>query len=131
MALVDIDAILRGSSRPGLDRCRRLGVLALRVADLTPRVAAVPAKRELSLGQVVHAQMEKLIDGSSAASDDSVDAQVHVAVRRVLIVADGQTVERGKELGEILRGGCPDVGFHEFTAVGRERRDAGFLGLHR
>lgn len=83
---------LEGAGEGSLKRGALLGggldVLALGVADLAARFAAVPSQGELALAEVVHAQVEELHGERTAARGDGVDSQVHVAVRGELVVAD-------------------------------------------
>lgn len=99
----------------------RGGVLALGAADLAARVAAVAAQGEVAAGEVVHAQVEELDGGAAAAGDDGVDAQVHVAIRGEVVVAYGQAVHAGEELGKVPGGGGTGVGLGEFMVVGGQR----------
>lgn len=65
-----------------------LNVLALGVADFAARVAAVTSKRELTLAEVVHAQVEELDVEGAATGGDGVYSEIHIAVRGKFVVAN-------------------------------------------
>lgn len=76
---------------------RRLGISTLRVAYLTTRVTTISPQSKVPPSQVVHAQVEQLYsDGTVpiASGHDRVHAQIHVAVRREVVMVDRQAVER-------------------------------------
>lgn len=117
-----LDGGAHGAAEGRAGRRGRLGVGSLGVADLAARVAAVAAEGELAAGEVVHAQVEELDGDGATAGDDDVDAEVHVAVGREVVVAHRQAVERREEAGKVTGGRGPhgDFGHGRGATIRRE-----------
>ena len=75
--------------------------------------------------------MEELDGCSPPPRHHRVDAQVHVPVRGELVVSYRQAVERGEELGKILRRRCAHVWLDDLTSVDGQWGDGAVLEIHR
>ena len=87
-------------ARPSLYLCFLM--LANRMTNLTARISAISAERELTISEIVHAKMEKRhVALPTVYFHLCIHAKVHVPVRCRIIVSDVQPSMGWKELREV------------------------------